>query len=356
MSEQSHVNQHEAPSSQLETPAKESEQVLSASPPPFQLTASGEGSPNTGQGGDVIQRKEIETDFGKFRTDKFEKNGTRKLDIVLKFDPDVEDVNATKIGLTQSVKNDFVGTTEAIDPTNDGRRVKEGDGEGYYIDRVSDKNTPIYGSADLGADEGLKDTKQDNKVGGGAMDLGTNATYELGHAYKEGDTQKKKEAGLFDGPSTIPQDGSAKTFETTALALDGDQKGKYYGSVKWGLTYSTAKGLEIDDITLASKGDPTANFTEAAKLWNASTSRGSLEIIADPATVRESDFSTETTLAKGKKLTQKGTVIWGKHPAQKCELLKEDGTGSGKIYYVKNADLKDSGDGAATKDLPIPGA
>ena len=64
------------------------------------------------------------------------------------------------------------------------------------------------------------------------------------------------------------------------------------------------------------------------------------------------DNSGTEKLAKGAKLKQLETVMWGADPAIKAEVLKADGTGSGKIIYIKNSDVKDTGSGADTKDLP----
>jgi hypothetical protein len=110
------------------------------------------------------------------------------------------------------------------------------------------------------------------------------------------------------------------------------------------------------DIALASGGNPTANFIEPAKLWNAAKARGTYKVIANPsATVMKGDQSGTETLAKDKKLKQLDTVPWpgGTDPSIQAEVLNTDGTGSGKIIYIKNADVADISDGVANKPLPV---
>lgn len=311
----------------------------------------------------VIQRKKVSTNFGEFETTKFDEADGRGVEIILKFHPDDSKVDAKKIALSQSVKHTTkTGIPYGIDPNTSARMVGAGEsGAGYSIDRISDKNTPIYGSKNLGTTHSLKDTPKNNNSTADSIDLGVNATYELGHCYKKKETDTKKEkhsAALWDKPRGGKNKGESRVFETAALAIEGADKDKYYGSVKWGYkmegTDTTPTVTKID-ITETSKGDPTPNFIEAAKLWNEGKTRGTLKVTAYPeATVLKGDSSGTEKLAKGRKLKQLSTVMWGRSPAVKAEILKTDGTGSGKIVYVKNNDVQDIGDGTANKALPIP--
>lgn len=136
----------------------------------------------------VIQKKDVPTHYGTFKTTKLTKLGTKGVDCVLEFHPDPDKIEAKKIGLTQTIMMTYDdGSHSAIDPTKEGRRVKSGTGAGYTLDRVSTRNNPVYGASDLGPGEGLDRTKQDNnpthdptKVATAAD--GGNATYQLGHA------------------------------------------------------------------------------------------------------------------------------------------------------------------------------
>jgi hypothetical protein len=146
------------------------------------------------------------------------------------------------------------------------------------------------------------------------------------------------------------------TFETTAFAIEGTDKDKYYGSVKWGYKMegtAAAPTVNKTDIGLASKGTPTANFMKPAKLWNIGRTQGTLRVIADPATVVKMDLVSTETLAKDTKLKQLDTVEGGTEPMIKAEVLNPDGTGSGKLIYINVPDVKDMGDGSPNKKLPL---
>src|SRR5690606_33539359 len=88
----------------------------------------------------VIQRKEVATNFGTFKTTRFRKIEDG-VDIVLEFHPDSKKVKAEKIGLTQAVRTlHFDGTRTGIDPTAEQRRTQEG----WFIDQFPDQPSPIY--------------------------------------------------------------------------------------------------------------------------------------------------------------------------------------------------------------------
>lgn len=299
----------------------------------------------------IIQRKKVSTDFGEFETTKFAEAEARGVGIDLAFNPDETKVDATKIALSQSLKKTLAsGGAYAIDPNQATRMVAGGkSGEGYAIDQLTDVNSPLYiQNTNLGAGQDLKDTPQ-------------SADKQLGFCFKEKPTdakKKKQPALLSDEPKGGKHKGESKIFETAALAIDGTDKGKYYGSVKWGYKMEGTEAVptvNIMDIEKASMGTPTANFIEPAKLWNAAKTRGTLKVSADPeAIVLKGDASGTEKLAKDKKLKQLETSMWGTNPSIKAEVLKDDGTGSGKIIYIKNVDVIDMGDGVANKQLPIP--
>src|SRR5262249_15783396 len=147
-------------------------------------------------------------------------------------------------------------------------------GAGYRIDQWSDVDSPIYTeNASLGAGKDLSDTPQ---------------TSHIGYCYKEksADADKKKQsAWLSDEPKDVKKKGNSKMIETTGLALEGTDKGKYYGSVTWGVKIEgtdAAPTVTTIDIAQASKGTPSSNFIEAAKLWNVAKTRGTLKVAASP--------------------------------------------------------------------------
>lgn len=300
----------------------------------------------------VIQKKDVDTHYGKFKTTTFSKFETRGVDCVLEFHPDPDKIDAKKIGLSQTLATtQSDGSHTAIDPTKEGRRVQSGLGQDYTLDRLSDRNNPIYGADNLGAREGLDKTKQDNNTSSDPTKVDTdanggNATYQLGYAYTEANAKKTKEASLYDQP----KGAASKMFETTALGLEGTDQNKYFGSVKWGYKQNSAgTDVDISDIELASMGVPTQNFLAAAKLWNDNQTRGTLEVTADPAKAKKTTDLSDVDVAKGTKVKQTATVSIGNKSMVKVETLD-----SSTSYYMNVVDLKDTGDGSATAKVPVP--
>jgi hypothetical protein len=298
----------------------------------------------------VIQRNQkVPTNFGEFETTKFDENPGKGVEVILKFHPDTAKVDATRIALTQSIKAmNKAGKAVASDPTGAGRVVGSGkSGEGYRIDRISSSNNPLYGGKNLTATEDLKDTPISPSPT--ATSFSKTNQYQIGQP-KDAD-KDKRDAVLYDRP----EGGQHNLFETTALAIEGTDKDKYYGSVKWGFKIegkADAPTVKKIDITLVSKGTPSANFIEAAKLWNPSKTRGRLEVITDPeATVENTANGRKIKLKKGTKLGQTAPVML-EGGGVEAQVL--DGDHAGKSVYVSNSDLKDAGDGSDTKDLPIP--
>src|SRR5262245_25893389 len=113
------------------------------------------------------------------------------------FHPDETKVDAKKIGLSQTLKaTKASGDVYAIDPSAAKRMVGSAkSGAGYYLDRLSDQNNPIYGAKNLGATEDLKDTPESGNTTTAAAKLKDNTKYILGHCFKEkpSDASKKKQ-------------------------------------------------------------------------------------------------------------------------------------------------------------------
>lgn len=315
-----------------------------------------------GQG--VVQRAKIEkkSHYGTFSVDdakyKFV-NSDKELDANITFEPG-DNTDATKIGLTQVCKAQKNGKNQPIDPSE----VTKMTANGSAIDRLSNMNTPIYGSDALGAGKGLEDTKQDNnnkKPDATNLEPGVkrNATYELGHHYKvkkEDENFKTKNAGLYDGPSVKGGANSMKEFETTALALDGKQKGEYYGSVKWGWEKDGTGTLKKIDFDLVSKGVPSKNFMEATKKWNDGKTRGTAVVKNDNTDVEAVTSSAVLfKLQKGDEVIQKGTLGTSTESFIKIKVQKSSKNPLlvGKIGTINIKYLNDKGDGKATVDLPF---
>ena len=108
-------------------------------------------------------------------------------------------------------------------------------------------------------------------VGLPTADSGANATYQLGHRVQNGEAWDVKDAALYDGPTlaNAAQD-SRQVFETTALAIDGEQAGTYYGSVRWGWRTDGDGNFTKLPLEAVSMGNPSETFMDAAELWNES--------------------------------------------------------------------------------------
>jgi hypothetical protein len=294
----------------------------------------------------VVQKKDVPTHYGTFKTTKFDKI-TGGVDCVLMFDPDPDKIDATKLGLSQTAKITYTdGAHTGIDPAKEGRRATGGSGQDYVLDRISTANNPIYGSANLASGDGLDKTKADNNASGDPTKVGDNATYQLGFAHDDGGTTKKKEAGLWDKPTSA---AGGNMFETAALGLEGADKGKYFGSVTWGTVRTSATNVDVKDIEIASMGTPTQKFLGPAALWNSSKTRGTLVVTANPAKAKNASDMSDVDVPKDTKLRQVNEVTFQGKPMVKAATL--DGT---KQYYIFVVDLKDDGTGGNTVDVPVP--
>jgi hypothetical protein len=273
--------------------------------------------------------------------------------MILQFEPGAN-VDATKIGLTQSVRGDSGTTPVSLDPTNEARMVSSGPGVGYGIDRIPERNNPIYGSRSLTGSETLVNTPGSNAAPGATPAPSTDpggptATYELGHRHG---TTPPKNAWMEDTPTSRSLTNTV--FETTALAIEGAQAGTYYGSVRWGWERGSS-GITAVPFTKISDGVPSQNFLAAAAAWNPSTALGTLEAKNDPTqTYNEVSgaMTADYTIPRGTRVTQLRATSLSGVVYDYCRILS--GPHTGDMRYIQNTHLQDRGDGAATADLPVP--
>lgn len=312
---------------------------------------------------EIVQRAKIEksSHYGKFSVDAAAYDFTankKALNANITFEPG-ENTDATKIGLVQTIKDEKNGNKNSIDPANAGRQTADG----IAIDRLSSRNTPVYGSPSLAAGQDLEDTPQDNNSTADPTKLepgaDKNASYELGHHHKINPADadwEAKNAGLFDGPTIQGNANSKKEFETTAVALDGTQKGEYYGSVKWGWEKDAANTLTKIPFELVSEGVPSKGFMEAAQEWNDSTVRGTAVIKANDTPIINMALVEQFKLQQGDEVTQQGTL--GSNAKTYISFVVKtspaDATLVGQVGIAEVAQLEDKGDGADTLDLSIP--
>lgn len=322
---------------------------------------------------EVMQLLKVPTGFGEFETTKFEDADDAQgkgVNIDLTFNPDKPKVDATLIALSQSIRNTTVsGVDYSLGVSKSSRMVaSDKSGGGYAIDAPVTTNNPIYyNTKNLGPKEELKDTPMSppSKDPSDPTKILLNANYQLGYCYKEKPKDKDKKtqlAKLVDKPRSQGK-ARSQTFETAAFAIAGNDKDKYYGSVKWGYKLEEKDGalkVTSSNITLASpakgtatEGTPTENFMEAAKLWNAAESQGTLQVAAD-VKVRKIGSTDIIELTKGTKLKQIGAGLQGESPAIVAEVLNDKGESTGIRVGIKNSDVEDIGGGSANKKLPIP--
>lgn len=193
-------------------------------------------------------------------------------EIELDFDPN-DKVNATQIGLIQTVNTIKQGQPYAINNNQliKNRSIKAGNAgqyldksdEGFHVDRASGAYNPIYG------------TKEGSNVQEPEFTPFKAKTNRIGKRIVKSGEEEKEKASLRDFPKiTNAASNSSAYFETTALAISGEQKGTYYGSVKWGWK-TDALGNHAPLVPGAvSQGTPTATFMKSAKLWNSSSNDG----------------------------------------------------------------------------------
>lgn len=219
----------------------------------------------------VLQLASVETPYGTFNDENYtEINSVENTGVNIKLTFDPSTANATKIGMVQSVKS--YKDNQATVIHNGQKPMVTPDGNpfsGYKIDRLFGHNNPIYGSDNLKSTDDLTKTEKTDAPGHDVGDKEDDANYKLGFRYEDSGAWKKEKAEMYDTPSlSQPPINSGQIFETTALAIDGTDKNKYYGSVKWGWTKDGTGAYNKLPLKKVSNGTPSKNFTEAAKLWN----------------------------------------------------------------------------------------
>jgi hypothetical protein len=306
----------------------------------------------------VIQRLPEESDYGFFDTTKYDKlgppNAQDGVDIVLTFDPKPDKVDATKIGLVQTVNSRLGGNTAVLFPGQRDRLVTSGAGQGSRIDQSAKNKNPMYAAvAGGGANAKLSDTPTSSQYG------------QYGYHYKETRSSiysgvapeevKHEKAILKDDPS-LPDRGndSGQTFETAALAIEGKQSGTYMGSVEWGWNVDASGKFSQLPVKLKSKGLPTTGFREAAKQWNNTSTEGNIQTIADPTNVyQDNDTYTLAFTVPKDTLVEVRAAAAIKDNVTYDKVTIKSGEKLGQKGRIKVSDLKDTGGGSPVIKLPI---
>jgi|GEM_PF-6577692 len=221
------------------------------------------------QSSPILQCAPVQTEYGTFEDQEYtaiDEDKAKGVRMILTFDPG-ENVDARKIGMVQSVHTYLGNVLLQVDPEEYGKVVTDdGISKGYKVDRLPGATNPIYGAKNLEKDEDLSATPKTDYIG-------QNPKYKLGWNYTtDSDEVQHQKALLDDRPIlhnfVVPND-SGQVFESTALAIAGEQKGMYYGSVSWGWTVDKSGNYTKEELREESKANPTRKFMDAAEKWNA---------------------------------------------------------------------------------------
>ena len=287
-----------------------------------------------------VEEKKVEKDshYGTFYLNKYKFiNRNQELKFDLDFKP-TENADATMVGLTQVVKKKKNGK-DIIDPIDPNVATKT-TAKGSNVDRVSDYPNPLYITGK---------TAPANKD---KLESYSSIPSKGSHAVKTDSDWTN--ANMKDVPTVSRGKNSMKEFETAAIAIKGTDKGKYYGSVKWGWERDGKGELKLIPFDIVSMGVPSKNFMEAAQKWNDGKARGTLVVKKDGARVSDSGLFELFQLQKGDEVIQERTMATSMASYILVEVKKSSHNslvGERGLILVK--DVEDKGDGKDTVDLPI---
>jgi len=299
-------------------------------------------------------QRQVKTWGGEWDVDLYKKNIVGGVpvgvEIDLRFKPG-DDVDATSIAMVQAANSIDTGKVVAVNPTAGARSIPVGErGEGIHIDQAEYNRSPLYAVEKAPAkDRSLTATAPTAFFGR----HGFRFVDKAGNLHKrDAKLHDKTNLGAF-GPN------SSQTFETTAVAIAGEQVGTYYGSVRWGWRSDAANKFQRLPLTKGSDDVPSSRFTRAAGIFNRTkTSLGedplrllvaSRRFVADPDTPVVADPANPAAtqidkLAKGTRVevTNKG---WGKAFNKGKEkwwkVTAVEGTFIGKVGWVLSTTLTD---------------
>lgn len=182
-------------------------------------------------------------------------------------------VDATRIVLVQTVKAVKNGQVYFINQSVQARSVNN-----VAIDQEGRSVSPEY-AADPAA----------SPLEFGGVFGGAPVQDEAGsHGYRvkcyNPERWQAKEAWLKDRPHLSGVIGlSSQEFETTAIAAAGTDKGRYYGSVKWGWFWrGPGHKVELIPLKVKSFGSVSKKFIAAAKKWNSVLTSGFVDPVKLP--------------------------------------------------------------------------
>jgi hypothetical protein len=184
---------------------------------------------------------------------------------------------------------------------------------------------------------------------------------EIGWHYKDaGGHLQSHDAMMHDEPDLNSGDNFTKasdvmkkqwsqSFETSAVAIDGNQKGTFYGSVEWGWQRGDADNrTSLYTLKTKSKDVPSPALLEAARLWNISLTTEKKPTIDLPVNVHVhydgaglwdkpegkviATLTKDAPLARTAKVDPKGRIWWG-------SVVVTGGSNIGKRGWIREMDL-----------------
>jgi hypothetical protein len=253
-------------------------------------------------------------------------------------------VHADKVALVQTVSSQWNDTNYFIGSAVEAKATEaRSTSAGTHIDQINPSSrSPLVGMKDPPA------TSNDlaESVPGRNARFGT----------PDAKDPEARKAWLFDPASLghVPDAVAAsQSLEAAALAVSGPQKGVYYGAVHWGWEKAAnAKVATLKPFTVSPTGIPSAEFAEASKLWNASTTDQNQQRFALPIAFSKFAVRTGTPLMEradgGKRIAalplNTRVEITGqtdqKHPDW-ISVIVTDGSLVGRQGWVKTSHLSD---------------
>ena len=155
---------------------------------------------------------------------------------------------------------------------------------------------------------------------------------------------------VYTKASDVMSQEWSQQFETSALAIAGNQKGTFYGSVEWGWKRGVFdERTHISEFKTKSETVASPTFVEAAKLWNVSVTTDNKATIDLPVDVHVTSKSAglwdspdqgriiatltkDTPLGRTAKVDPKRRIWW-------ASVIVTGGPNVGKKGWVKEVDL-----------------
>jgi hypothetical protein len=276
------------------------------------------------------------------------------IDITFKANDNVDAKKIAFVQTAQSVKDGRIHNRFQNDKDKRevlaSRMLPAGPDGGAHIDQMPDVRTPLYGMTgnrgnDLSEPEPAKKMKL-TEIGWHYKDASGNPQNHDAMMHDEPDLNS---GDTFTKASAVMKTQWSQSFETSAVAIDGNQKGTFYGSVEWGWQRGASDGrTSLFTLKTKSMDVPSPAFLEAARLWNLSVTTEkkptidlpiNMHVYYDGASLWDNPegkaiatLTKDTPLARTAKVDSKGRTWW-------VSVVVTGGPSAGKRGWIKGSDL-----------------